>query len=63
MGPDSSACGLVKMLHSSTSAVHRKIGIKKGGREGRGKGREEGRDPEPHFEKEAKRRDLSIGSS
>lgn len=63
MGPDSAACGLVKMLHSSTSVVHQKTGKKKGGRGGRGKGREEGRDPETHFEREAKRRDLSIGSS
>lgn len=40
----------------------RKSGKKR--REGRkGKGREEGRDPEPPFEREAKRRDLSIGSS
>jgi len=39
----------------------RKIGKRREGR--KGKGREEGRDPETLFEREAKRRDLSIGSS
>lgn len=58
-------CQVVAQQHLGGTPLRRrrKTGEKKGREVRKRKGREEGRDPEPPFESEAKRRDLSIGSS